>query len=75
MTDTIATPYGRKTPDLLCRAMDALEREPQHLARIAELEAALRELVTEADATGGNRRTVSRYAVDKGRAALAKGRQ
>ena len=40
----INTPYGRKTPDLLCRAMDALEREPSHVARVAELEAALRKL-------------------------------
>jgi hypothetical protein len=25
---TIDTPYGRKTPELLCTAMDALVREP-----------------------------------------------
>jgi len=25
----IETPYGRKTPELLCKAMDALEREPE----------------------------------------------
>lgn len=36
----------------------------------AGLVGALAELVTEADQTGGRERTVSRYAVDKGRAAL-----
>ena len=27
MSKLIETPYGRKTPELLCAAMDALERE------------------------------------------------
>jgi len=28
---TIDTPYGKKTPELLCRAMDALEVQPELL--------------------------------------------
>jgi len=32
MTKLIETPYGRKTPELLCQAMDALVREPQLVA-------------------------------------------
>jgi len=32
MKNLIQTPYGKKTPELLCRAMDALEREPDLLA-------------------------------------------
>lgn len=37
MTDTkklIETPYGRKTPELLCAAMDAYEEEPKLLAAL-----------------------------------------
>ena len=33
-TKLINTPYGRKTTELLCRAMDALEREPNLLAAL-----------------------------------------
>lgn len=35
-TKLIDTPYGRKTPALLCRAMDAVEREPQLIAALKE---------------------------------------
>ncbi len=40
-------------------------------ARVAGLEAALEAVVTEADQTGGRDRMVSRYTVDRARAALA----
>ena len=44
--ELINTPYGRKTPELLCRAMDALQREPELL------EACKRLLAGEAKLTG-----------------------
>jgi hypothetical protein len=36
MKNLIQTPYGNKTPELLCRAMDALEREPELLDSLME---------------------------------------
>lgn len=36
MKNLIQTPYGKKSPELLCRAMDALEREHELLAALAE---------------------------------------
>ncbi len=37
MSNFIPTPYGPKTPELLCRAMDALERESELLKALIEL--------------------------------------
>ncbi len=37
--NTTQTPYGKKTPELLCRAMDALEREPELMAALEAIEA------------------------------------
>lgn len=34
MKTLIQTPYGKKTPELLCCAMDALEREPELLSAL-----------------------------------------
>jgi hypothetical protein len=39
MKNLIQTPYGNKTPELLCRAMDALEREPELMAALEAIEA------------------------------------
>jgi hypothetical protein len=37
MKNLIQTPYGKKTPELLCRAMDALEREHELLSVLERL--------------------------------------
>ena len=38
MKKLIATPYGRKTPELLCKAMDAYELQPELLAALEAAE-------------------------------------
>ena len=34
---TIETPYGRKTPEMLCKAMDAYNRQPELLAALRSI--------------------------------------
>lgn len=41
MSAHIQTPYGPKTPELLCKAMDAYEREPELLAALDAAESIL----------------------------------
>lgn len=38
MSKLIETPYGRKTPELLCSAMDAFELQPRLIDMISKLE-------------------------------------
>ncbi len=53
------------------RQCQLVSERDEALERVAGLEAALGAVVTEADQTGGRDRTVSRYTVDRARAALA----
>lgn len=36
---TIETPYGRKTPEMLCKAMDAYNRQPELLEALRSITA------------------------------------
>lgn len=38
MSKLIETPYGRKTPELLCKAMDAYELQPKLIEMMERLE-------------------------------------
>lgn len=38
MSKLIETPYGRKTPELLCKAMDAYVLQPRLIQMIEDLE-------------------------------------
>jgi hypothetical protein len=44
-TKYIQTPYGKKTPELLCKAMDAFEREPELIDALREAKCVLYEAI------------------------------
>jgi len=57
------------------RPLDEVSANAQLIAAAPELLEALQELIAEADNTGGSIRQVTRYSVDKARAAIAKATQ
>ncbi len=63
----IETPYGYKTPDLLCKAMDAYAVQPDLLAALIECEARLALLVA-----SGRSKMLDAVAAQHARAAIAK---
>ena len=52
--------------------IEAIPKINKLFAAAPELLSALHELIAEADSTGGNTRKVTRYSVDKARAAITK---